>query len=116
MERNGTSIYKTDKCQPGRSNYASFSREGNTLYMHVYFWPGETVSLAGLQNKVKSARLLGSGKDVKFDQEEFRIRFTGLPSKAPDDPVTTLALELDGEPKQDNIWVRKDRPRRAVGV
>ena len=116
MDRNGTSIYKTDKCQPGRSNYASFSRSGNTLYMHVHFWPGETVALAGLANQVKSAHLLATGQEVKFNQEEFRVRFTGLPLKAPDDPVTTLAIELDGQPRQDTDHVRKDRPRRGVGV
>ncbi|HTX39787.1 MAG TPA: alpha-L-fucosidase [Bryobacteraceae bacterium] len=116
MDRNGTSIYKTDLCQPSRSNFASFSRDGNTLYMHVHFWPGETVALAGLKNQVKSARLLATGQAVKFNQEEFRVRFTGLPLKAPDEPVTTLAIELDGEPQQDTLNVRKNRPRRGVGV
>ncbi|MGO9262378.1 MAG: alpha-L-fucosidase [Bryobacteraceae bacterium] len=116
MERNGKSIYRTGICQPGRSNYAGFTRDGNTLYMHVHFWPGETVALAGLMNKVQSARLLATGKEVKFEQEEFRVRFTGLPTKAPDEPVTTLAIELDGEPRQDTDHVRKDRPRREVGV
>jgi len=116
MDRSGAAIYKSEKCQPSRSNYASFSRNGSTLYMHVHFWPGETVSLAGLKNKVKSARLLATRQSVKFDQEEFRVRFQGLPARAPDDPVTTLAIELDGEPQQDMLHVRKDRPRRAVGV
>jgi alpha-L-fucosidase len=116
MDRNGGSIYRTGVCQPGRSNYAGFTRDGNTLYMHVHFWPGETVALAGLMNKVRSARLLATGKEVKFDQEEFRVRFTGLSSKAPDEPVTTLAIELDGEARQDTDHVRKDRPRRGVGV
>jgi alpha-L-fucosidase len=111
MEKSGKSIYDTDVCQPRRSNYASFTRKGNTLYMHVYFWPGETVALAGLMNQVKSARLLATGKDVKFEQDKFRVRFTGLPEKAPDDPVTTLAIECDGEPKQDTDFVRKERPR-----
>ena len=23
-------------------NYASFTRKGNTLYMHIHFWPGDT--------------------------------------------------------------------------
>ena len=116
MDRNGQSIYRTDNCQPRRSNYAGFTRDGNTLYMHVHFWPGETVALAGLMNRVKSARLLATGKEVKFEQEEFRVRFVGLPSKPPDEPVTTLAIELDGEPRQDTDHVRKDRPRMGVGV
>jgi alpha-L-fucosidase len=113
MSRNGQTIYRSEKCQPGRSNYAGFTRQGNTLYMHVHFWPGSTVSLGGLRNKVTAARLAANGREVKFDQDEFRVRFTGLPEKAPDEPVTTLAIECDGEPHQDNLYVRKERPRLA---
>jgi alpha-L-fucosidase len=111
MGRNGQTIYQSEKCQPARSNFAGFSRKGNTLYMHVYFWPGSTVSLGGMRNKVMSARLVAGGREVKFDQDDFRVRFTGLPEKAPDEPVTTLAIECDGEPHQDNLYVRKERPR-----
>src|SRR5215831_4827563 len=101
MEKSGKSIYDTDVCQPRRSNYASFTRKDNTLYMHVHFWPEEIVSLGGLQVPVKSARLLATGKPVKFVQDKFRVQFTGLPDKAPDDPVTTIAIECDGVPHQD---------------
>jgi len=59
-------------------------------------------------NQVKSARLLATGAPVKSSRRSFRVRFTGLPGKAPDDPVTTLAIECDGEPKQDTDFVRND--------
>jgi alpha-L-fucosidase len=114
MGSNGQAIYQSEKCQPNRSAFASFSRKGNTLYMHIYFWPGSTVALGGLRNKVRSAKLAASGKEVKFDQDDFRIRFTGLPEKAPDEPVTTLAIECDSEPHQDNLYVRRERPRLTV--
>ena len=116
MDRNGSTIYQSDKCQPNSSEFARFSRKGNTLYMHVHFWPGSTVSLGGLTNQVKSAKLLVGGKKIKFDQDKFRVRFTGLPEKAPDDPVTTIAIECDGEPHQDTGMVRRERPRRGVGI
>src|ERR1700731_4875353 len=64
MERSGQTIYQTEKCQPRRSNYASFSRKGNTLYMHVHFWPGDYVALSGLRTRVKSAHLLKGGAEV----------------------------------------------------
>jgi alpha-L-fucosidase len=107
MDKNGPAIYGADRCQPRRSRLASFSRRGNTLYMHVHFWPGETVALAGLMTPVKSARLLATGQPVAFQKDTYRVRFTGLPQKAPDDPITTLAIECDGEPRQDEIFVRK---------
>jgi alpha-L-fucosidase len=114
LRRNGDAIYGSDPCQPRRSNYASFTRKGNTLYMHVHFWPGDYVAVAGLQAHVKSARFLASGVKVNFQQDRFRVSLTGLPAEAPDYPVTTIALECDGEPTQDNIFVRKEKPRDGV--
>jgi alpha-L-fucosidase len=114
MDKNGQSIYNSNRCQPRRSNYASFTRKGNTLYAHVHFWPGDTVVVAGLMTKVKSAKLLSTGQKVDFKQDELRVRFTGLSEKAPDDPVTTIAIECEGEPKQDNIYVRKERKREQA--
>jgi alpha-L-fucosidase len=116
MEKNGEAIYQSETCQPRRSEFAEFSRKGNTLYMHVHFWPGSTVALGGLTSQVKSARLLATGTPVKFEQEKFRVRFTGLPEKAPDDPVTTIAIDCDGIPNQDTDMIRKERPRLGVGV
>jgi alpha-L-fucosidase len=114
MSRNGDTIYTSDRCQPRRSSYASFTRRGNTLYMHVHFWPGEDVRVAGLLVPVKSARLLASGQAVRFEQDKLRVRFTGLPAAAPDQPVTTIAIECEAEPRQDQYVVRKERERRSV--
>src|ERR1039457_1799505 len=116
MERNGQSIYTADPCKARRSNYANFTRKGNTLYMHVHFWPGDYVAIGGLKAKVKSAKLLAAGKSVEFSQDDFRPRLTALPQAAPDSPVVTIAIECDSEPIQDTMMVRKERPRRAAGV
>ena len=116
MTRNGESIHTTDRCQVHASEFAGFTRRGNTLYMHVHFWPGDTIALGGLMTKVTSARLLASGQSVKFEQERFRVRFTGLPADAPDHPVTTIAIECESEPQQDTRLVRRERPRIRVGI
>ena len=116
MDKNGDTIYTAERCKVSRNNYANFTRKGNTLYMHVHFWPGDYVAVCGLQCKVKSARLHASGKSLQVSQDGFRTRISGCPAEAPDDPVTTIALECDAEPVQDSIMVRRDRPRRGVGV
>ena len=61
MDRNGATIYESEPCQASWHTYANFTRKGNTLYMHVHFWPGTMVSIGGLQSKVKSARLFATG-------------------------------------------------------
>ena len=65
------------------------------------------------RTKVKSARLLATGQTVAFEQDDYHVRFKGLPAKAPDEPVTTLVVECESEPKQDELFVRR-RERGAV--
>ncbi|HEY8255523.1 MAG TPA: alpha-L-fucosidase, partial [Rhizomicrobium sp.] len=65
MKTGGQAIYGAERCQVARSTYANFTRKGNTLFMHVYFWPGSDVSVSGLRQKVLSARLLKSGQAAK---------------------------------------------------
>jgi alpha-L-fucosidase len=114
MQTNGHTVYQSDLCQVRRSNYASFTRIGNTLYMHVHFWPGEYVAVSGLKTKVKSAKLVKTGAALKFTQDDFRVRVLDLPMKAPDFPVTTIALECESEPTQDTDYVRIHKPRMGV--
>jgi alpha-L-fucosidase len=70
-----------------------------------------------LQAKVKSARFLKSGKNIRFTQDENRTHLMGLPHNAPDSPVTTIVLECDAEPRQNlDPELRLSKPRGKVGV
>jgi alpha-L-fucosidase len=114
MQRNGETIYGSELCRANTLNCADITPKGNTLYMHVYFWPGETVAIAGLKTRVKSARQFASKHAVNFEQDQFRVRFAGLPTDAPDQPVTTLEIECEGEPVQNTEFVRRERSRAGV--
>ena len=116
MRKYGPTIYETERCRVTNSVMANFTRKGNTLYVHVYNWPGSTVAVGGLRTKVKSARLFATGQPVKVEQETFRVQFSGLPEVEPDKLATVIEVECEGEPIQDNEWVRRERPRRAVGI
>ena len=114
LNTNGHAVIGTDQCQPRRSQYASFTRSGNTLYMHVHFWPGEYVAISGLQCRVQAAHLVKTGDPVKFTQDPYQTKLIGLPKAAPDSPVTTIAIECDAEPRQDTNFVRINKPRGSV--
>ena len=116
MKTGGQTIYGADPCQVARSAYANFTRKGNTLYMHVHFWPGTDVSISGLKQKVLSAKILKTGQSATVSQDGFRTHITGLPATAPDSPVTTIVLECDGAPVQDTDYVRINKPRAGVGI
>ena len=74
------------------------------------------VAVGGLRTKVKSARLFASGKKVNFRQDDVSIQFTGLPIKAPDDPVTVIEAECESEPVVSGLYVREHRKRYNVGI
>ncbi|HTC82812.1 MAG TPA: alpha-L-fucosidase [Rhizomicrobium sp.] len=116
MKTGGRTIYGADPCQVSRNTYANFTRAGNSLYMHVHFWPGSDVSISGLRQKVTSASILKTGQRVNVSQDGFRTLLTGLPAKAPDSPVTSLVLECDDVPTQDTDYVRINKPRAGVGI
>ncbi len=131
LDTNGEAIYGT---QGGASisfgNYDNFTRKGNTLYIHVYFWPSGTpaaqwlkffrpptvVAVGGLNAKVLSARVLKTGQRVEFTQDEISLRLTGLPEQAPDEPITVIACECDRPPVVNHHRIRPLWPRYGVGM
>src|SRR6201985_2054175 len=42
LARNGAAIYATNKCLFLHGDICGFTRKGNRLFTHVYFWRGET--------------------------------------------------------------------------
>jgi alpha-L-fucosidase len=114
MRRYGKTIYGAEPCAVSRSRCANFTRQGKTLYVHVHAWPGPGWAIGGLRCKVKSARLLPSGKRLKFEQDRFRVRFPDLPAKAPDKLLSVLELQCASIPVQDMQRVRKEMKRGGV--
>jgi len=114
MDGHADLIHKAEPCQVKRSVFSNFTRQGNTLFIHAYFWPGETLALGGLEQKVVSAKMYRTGQPIKFEQEQFRVRFLGLPASAPDPIATVLAVECDGVPTQDQMAIRIHRKRESV--
>ena len=114
MDRNGTAIYGSERSKVTRYQYAGITRKGNTLFLHVHAWPGSEIRIGALVTKALSARLFASGKEIKFDQNAERLRLYGLPEKAPDQPMTVIAIEFESEPVQDMVANRRSKKRTTV--
>jgi alpha-L-fucosidase len=110
LQKNGRAIYGAEKCLFPHGNVEAYTRKGNTLYTHVHFWPGSTLTVGGVTTKVRSARFLSTGQEVSFKQRGRQLIFSGLPPTPPDDPVTVIAAECDSEPVQDALSSRADLP------
>jgi alpha-L-fucosidase len=130
LDTNSKAIYGTERGKFGWNSNAGYTRRGNTLYIHQQYWPGHTpaaewlgfyqpevvIGIGGLKPKVKSARLLKTGENVAFTQDEFSLRLTGLPLQAPDQPATVIEVECDGDPVIDHEAMRPLWPRYKVGI
>ena len=128
--KNGAAIYGTERNDFEWHVYANFTQRGKTAYAHVTNWPGDTpaeqwltfyrppsvISFGGWRTKVKSVRLLVGDKPLTFTQDDLSLRITGLPTTAPDEPATVIAIECDGEPALSHEYVRKNRSRFKVGL
>jgi len=108
LQRNGDAVYATQKCHFPHGNIGVFTRRGNTLYIIIYFWPGNTMVVGGVKFKVKSARFLATTRPVTFAQKGSQLIFSGLPAEAPDNPVTVIAAECDSEPVQEALSSKAD--------
>jgi len=116
MDTHGDLIHNAEYCKVKRSEFANFTRRGNSLYVHVHYWDGPSFGIGGLKNKVVKASHYPTGEEIQFKQDDFRVLLTGMPASAPDPLVSTIELQCDSEPQQDNLNVRVNRPRLAIGV
>jgi alpha-L-fucosidase len=130
LDTNGKSIYGTERGNFSWNVNANYTRRGNLLYIHQQYWPGETpaaqwlpffqpatvIAIGGLKPKVKSVRLLKTGQNVRFTQDEFGLRLTTLPAQAPDHPATVFEVECEGEPTIDHNAIRSLWPRYKAGI
>ena len=79
-------------------HHGRMTARGQTLYLHLFNWPGSTFSIAGLNADATACRCLTTGNDVAFTQQGGRVTFTGLSPHAPQSFGGVLAVDCDGPP------------------
>lgn len=92
MKRHNPSIYGCGPAPYKPPPDCRYTMKGDRLYLHVFSWPFRHLHLPGLAGRVKFARFLHDGSEVRREevdpaQEPFNTRLGGL-------PAGTLTLEL----------------------
>lgn len=88
-------------CGPLGSGSAAFDwgmavANGNRMFLHVFEWPVDgVIRMAGLTNRVATARLLAGGAALGIRQQGMVLRLTG-PRHQPVPWDTVVELQLDG--------------------
>ncbi|HTX89716.1 MAG TPA: alpha-L-fucosidase [Anaerolineales bacterium] len=100
MRRNGASITGCGRADLPKPEWGRYTQNEKLLYAHVYERGIGPVNLRGLNGKVKKARLLADGSEVRLDRpwmttEYPEDAFIDFPSsRLPDELDTVVELEL----------------------
>ncbi len=105
MQANGDSIYGCGRAELPKPEWGYYTQKGNKLYAHVFEPPIGPLTLSGLRGKVKRARLLADGSELKlirpwntFDFDDYLFINFGTPEHLthplPDEIDTVVELEL----------------------
>jgi alpha-L-fucosidase len=93
LRTNGRSVYGTHRTRLGAQSWGWTTADRDTLYLHVFHWPGATLVLDNLPDRARSARLLATGKRLRWAQQDHRLTIT-LPNTAPDLVDTVIAVGI----------------------
>ncbi len=108
MKINGEAVYASERSPIPGGMIGITSAKGNIVYLHVFRWPGKVASIAGVANRVVSARLLGLNRKLKINRGvDGRLVISGLPEKPPKPCWNVIAMRMDGKPRaMKNVFVK----------
>jgi len=96
---NGQSIYGTERTPLPVQTWGESTRRGNTLYLHVFNWPGSgKLTVGGVKSDVKKAYLLTDSKrkslkTIRLNESDVVIE---VPRKPPDLADAVVVVEVRG--------------------
>ena len=65
----------------------------------MHAWPGRTLAIAWVGNRVLRARVLATGGEARIEQKGDRVWLHDLPAYSPDPDISVIELEVEGEPR-----------------
>lgn len=105
MRVNGESIYGSERIPSGFGLWGAgmlgmATAKGNTVYFHIFRWPGEIATIPAIKNNVLSARILTTSKKIKFEKKDNGVLILeDLPKDPPDKCDSVIQVELEGNPE-----------------
>ncbi|RYX85824.1 carbohydrate-binding protein [bacterium] len=98
LKTNGASIYATTASPYKRLPFEGrCTVKGDKMYLNVFSWPDDGLTLAGLQTAVKSATVLATGQKLTVSKDASGTLALSRPSSL-DAVSTTVELSLAGPP------------------
>ncbi|HDJ89720.1 MAG TPA: hypothetical protein ENG40_03410, partial [Thermoprotei archaeon] len=92
LKVNGESIYGTRLGSlSGWWNLGYITQKNSTVYLHVFRWPGDEITFAGVDGKLIEAYFLATKESIRFEYRGNKIFLKNLPDE-PLDPYDTVIV------------------------
>jgi len=101
LDANAEAIYPVDRHSLSFNLWGPTTVSGNSMYLFLKNYFGNSLTVGGLKPNVLSAKLLASGRSLRVNRKEAQTMLSGLPDASPDSMPSVVKLELDGVPAQD---------------
>jgi alpha-L-fucosidase len=100
---NGQAVHETERGSGSYGTHGAICLAEHTVYLHVLYWPGNTLHLAGMTQRVLGATYLADNWPIDFRQEGEHLYLEGLPAYPPDPRDTVIALHTEGASQSTEI-------------
>lgn len=100
LDANGKSVYGCGASALPKPEWGRYTQKGNLLYAHIYERGMGPIAFKGLQGKIRKARLLADGTEIKVETPWMAYEYpddafiTLGGAELPDDIDTVVELEL----------------------
>jgi alpha-L-fucosidase len=118
MDDNGKAIYGTEASPFSYEfDWGRITQKPGKLYFLFTEWPEAEFEIYGIKNKIKNAKLLKDGTDIKFEQlyednSEQNVLKLNLDQTAPDAIISVIEVDIEGEADVDDS--PKQRPNNSI--
>ena len=106
VKANGEAIFGTGPGILECSTVGSTTVGDACVYLHVLAWPGSSIRVYGLKNRVKGIRYVANGEPVSYTQNGPELLLHDLPEMPPDPYCTVFRIEVAGQPVEDESVIR----------
>jgi len=115
LGRNGEAIHGTTATPfPTDPAWGRVTTKGDRVFLLIKGWPSEPITLCGIRNTVKAARVFGRlDASVGIEQQGDTLNLT-LPADAPEPIVSVVELKLDAVPDVEQLVIQM--PGKAVNL
>ena len=93
VRRHQDAVYGMSRSPLKGASYGMAAVRDGKIYLYVHFWSGRSLTVPGVKQRFRSARILTTGQQARIEYDRDRLILRGLPAAPPDPLCTVIVLQ-----------------------